>query len=127
MAKTQGYPCSCQCCLKAHREAEQAEKLIEALKETDTNAWKHHALTEINKRDAELAELQKQLESWSSGFTAKRIAELQSQNARLKEALKHIAAGTYSSFPIEYKDLCKAMMTIADNTLQQLSNQGESK
>jgi hypothetical protein len=26
MAKTQGYPCSCQCCLKAHREAEQLEK-----------------------------------------------------------------------------------------------------
>ena len=29
MAKTQGYPCSCQCCLKAHREAEQAEKRVE--------------------------------------------------------------------------------------------------
>jgi hypothetical protein len=47
------------------------------------------------------------------------------QNARLKEALKHISAGTYSSFSIEYKDLCKAMMTIAADALQQLSNQGD--
>ena len=55
------------------------------------------------------------------------ISDLSSQNARLKEALGQIMCGTHSSFPIEYKDLCKAMMTIAADALQQLPNQGDAK
>lgn len=45
-------------------------------------------------------------------------ASLRSPDDGLVEALEQISAGTYSSFPLEYKELCKAMMNIAKEALE---------
>lgn len=40
---------------------------------------------------------------------------------RAREALKEIGGGTYSSFPVEYKDVAKAMVNIALKALADLN------
>jgi hypothetical protein len=115
---------------QAELRAEQAENRVKELEVmTDgccdptqgNGTWCYvtdKRVSELQRLEAQLEELKAQHEE-DKIWWMKKAEELKTQNARLKEALKHIAAGTYSSFPIEYKDLCKFMMTIADNALHQ--------
>jgi len=44
---------------------------------------------------------------------------LESRLKAAEGALRQIADGTHSSFPVEYKDLCVAMMQIAQSALKE--------
>lgn len=63
--------------------------------------------TEADKSKSYAEMLEKELES------AKKEARVR----ELEEVLREISCGTYSSFPVEYKDLCKVMMSIAKQAL----------
>lgn len=42
---------------------------------------------------------------------------IKAENERLKDALKQIRVGTYSSVDLSYKDIARAMMAIAEEAL----------
>lgn len=45
------------------------------------------------------------------------IDRLTQSNDAMRQTLKQVAAGTYSSFDLDYKELCRGMMSIARNAL----------
>jgi hypothetical protein len=46
-----------------------------------------------------------------------KIKSLESEVAALRESLGQIAAGSYSSNPMDYRDICRHMVIVANNAL----------